>query len=303
VSPQAGPVNYSLIDSLTNPISLRFDPAVRFMPGDSIILDTYGSISDSASFTSFRVTIDNLADIEVLDGNDSSVVMTTAGPVFPWSTNEITINSPADTMYVTASSPDTISANVGQDGVVVQQLHLANSGEQTTAGELLTDISFRFYDNSGAAIPPGAVIKKLALISGQDVVFIQDAIPLSGNQLNCDLTSPLLVQPGLGRMLEVRLDMRSFPLAEGFYITIHDPLAITARDFNAGHRIEIAAGSGSPGFPLKSSTVLFQSPASGVNIAGINMAPPIMMPSQTSVCFMKLIVSHPDTSGDLIDRA
>ncbi len=287
--------SYILVDSISNPTTLSIIPPISIAPGDSLILDASCQVSDSASLGVFRTSMQSLADIHLLDSNDSSVVTLFSQTSFPWHTNEIAINAPAETLFVSVSDLDTVLVNYAQEDVVVFGLRLLNGGSPSAAGELLTEITYHFYDALGAPISPNTVIRKISLISNEDVVFIDETIPATGNQYICHLENPLVLQPGNEKPLDVILDLKAFPQTDGFYLTVSGPLSIKARDFNTGHLIEVVPGEGAFSFPLKSPVILFQSPASGVDISHTSTLAQTLLPSMQSVPVMDIVLTHLDT--------
>ncbi|NIM20224.1 MAG: DUF11 domain-containing protein [Candidatus Latescibacteria bacterium] len=297
INPNSGQHTFVLVDSSTNPVTLDVEPSISVLPWDDLVLDAFCQLSDSAAFTSFRIRIDQIDDIRVIDSNDSAAVTLSSQASFPWVTNDIDINAPAETLFVSAAAADTVFANVAQDNVAPLQLELLNGGDLTSASELLTRLTLSFYDTTGATIPPNAVIRKISLSTSGSVIYTTEDIPVTGNQLVCNLGSPLVLQPQSEKYIDILVDLKAFPLTDGFYLSVNDPLAIIARDFNSGQLIKVVPKSGSPGFPLLSSMMLFQTPASGVAVSHLSTLPPTLLPSMQSIPVMDIALTHSDTSS------
>ncbi len=295
VNPQGGQYFFTMVDSSSSPVSLRFAPPIPVVPGGSVALNAFCHISQDADLTPFRLSFESITDIRVKDSNDAAFLPVSSQNTFPWVTNEIDINAQAESLLVSTSCEDTVYANLDQDGVLAFDLHLLNSGGPATASELLTHLTLSFFDTTGSPLPPAAVIREISLSSSGRIIYQSDVIPSGGYELVCNLKSPFVLQPRIERNLGVLLDLRSLPESDAFYITVQNPLHITARDFNTGHLITVSPIDPEHDFPMVSSVMIFQSPASAVEIIHKSTLPPTILPSQSSVPVMDLIFSHSDT--------
>ncbi|MFH1754257.1 MAG: hypothetical protein ABIA59_01010, partial [Candidatus Latescibacterota bacterium] len=295
VNPEGGQYNYSLVDSTANPVLLQLKPPIFVPAGGSVELDAFSRIANNASFISFRLSIETLNSIHVEDSNDSVLVATSSQQSFPWETNEININAPAELLLVSTPAPNTVYTNLAQDNVLAFDLHLLNNGVSVTASELLTHLTLSFYDTTGTAIPPSNVVRKLSLSSSEGIIYQSDDIPSADHRYLCNLKNPLLLQPQNERILRVLLDVKGLPLSDGFYLTVDNPLSLTVRDFNTGQLVQVVAGDTLQDFPLRSSTLIFQNPASGVEVTHVGTLPGTILPAQPSVPVMNIVLSHPDT--------
>ena len=287
---------FDLADSTSNPLHLRLPEPVKIPRGDSISVDVDMDISASASFSPFRVSIAEVSDISVVDANKGTGVSAATGASFPWRTNMVDVAVAAESLLVSAEAPGVIFANNGQDGVEVFRFSLLNNGPPETANEILRMVELSFSDTSGAPIAPAGVVRSLEFINNGSTLYSIDDLPPTGHSATCNLTNQLLLPPGDPKEVTVRMNMKSFPSHEGFYVSLDSPSSLAARDNNNGGAINVAT-TPPAGFPIESSRLLFQEPASGVATAFTSRVPEIILPSTRTVPLIDVVYTHADASA------
>jgi uncharacterized repeat protein (TIGR01451 family) len=290
---------FSLVDSTLNPVRLYLDDAIAIEPGDFVALDVNMDISASAAFSPFRLSIQSPTAVGVVDGNDGIPVPITTGASFPWSTNMVEVEAPAESLLVSTNPAGSFYVNNGQDQVEIFRFALLNNGPTETANEILKSLALSFHDTTGAPIVPTDVIRNLTLTSSGSGLFFDDAIPSSGTEIVCDLASELLLPPQTAREVVVTADLRAFPGHDGFFVSIDNPSAVIARDNNDGGFVTVAA-SAPQMFPLKSPEVLFQQAASGLTTNHSSLVPRDILPSTYSVPLLDVAYTHDDSLASSI---
>jgi uncharacterized repeat protein (TIGR01451 family) len=285
---------FALVDSVSNPLRLRLNEAIRIEPGDSLTLDTVLDIATDAVLSPFRLSIDSAAAIAVIDANDGTPVPLTTGAVFPWATNVVDVEVPAESLLVSAASADAFFANYGQEQVEVFQFSLLNNGLSGSANEILKTLVLDFHDSTGASIAPAGVIRNLTLRSGESQLYFTEVLQSASSNVTCDLDVGLLLPPQTSRDVSVTAGLKAFPLQEGFYISLAAPASVSARDNNDGGFVAVAAAEPAT-FPIASSTVLFQHPASGLSTSYASLVPPGILPGSSGVPLVEIAYSHADS--------
>jgi uncharacterized repeat protein (TIGR01451 family) len=291
---------FALADSTANPLHLFLTEPISIAPGDSVRLDVDMDIAPGAALSPFRLSVQSSAAIGVTDSNDGAPVPLNSGAAFPWATNTIEVNISADSLLVSAPPPTSSFVNNGQERVEVFRFTLLNNGPPQAASEVLSGVTMSFRDTTGVPIAPSDVIRNLTLTSGGSDLFYTDAVPSVGHQLTCDLSGVLLLPPQAARDVVVTADMRDYPGYDGFYVVLAGPEAVDARDNNDGRFVTIAAGPPAS-FPVESSTLLFQPPASGLSASHSSRVPRDILPSTFSVPLMDLVYTHADSLASSIE--
>jgi hypothetical protein len=216
-SPSGPSYSFAVSDSAANPVHLYPATAPTIQPGEQLTLEISADIADAATFTAVRASIAGLSDYVLVDANDDGPVSTTSTETFPWSTTAITINSAAESLLVSTSGGATTSANTGQDDVQLFTIDLQNPGGPNTAGELLTELQLAFFDTLGIVLSPDEVLRSITISSGAQTLYRGDVLAASGNLISAIFGTPLVISSGTNETVEVRVDLKSIPGADGFY--------------------------------------------------------------------------------------
>ncbi|MCH7549309.1 MAG: hypothetical protein IH969_07235, partial [Candidatus Krumholzibacteriota bacterium] len=174
---------FALVDSTANPLHLSLLVPISVAPGDSVELDVELDISASAVPQQFRLSIASVGDVHTHDANTGLPVTPSTGETFPWQTGLIDVDLPADSLLVASTDTSTITVNVSQDDIHLFGGELRNPGPVSAADEILTQLSLEFFDDTGTAIPPADVIRKLTIQSGPSNLYLTESIPSTGNRL------------------------------------------------------------------------------------------------------------------------
>ncbi|MDH3216065.1 MAG: hypothetical protein OEN01_07205, partial [Candidatus Krumholzibacteria bacterium] len=287
---------FSVVDSTGNPLRLVTATPVVLVPGDSVTILVNVDIDAGAAFTPFRMAIASLPDIRVTDVNDGGAVPLANSDGFPWTTTNLFVNLPAESLLVDTDPDSTIYVNSGQESVEAMVMRAHNPGGANTASVTLTDLTLSFFDSTGMALVPGDVIKKLVLTSGTQTLFADENIPIASNQFNAHFGTPLVVTAGSIETIQVLCDVRSIPAIDAFYFQVSTPADIVARDINTEQLLVVAAQSPAVlDFPLRSHALRFQSPATGLVVGATDRLPPSILPSTQNVSVLDLVLTHPDS--------
>ncbi|UCG50789.1 MAG: hypothetical protein JSW58_11345 [Candidatus Latescibacterota bacterium] len=288
---------FSLTDSTTNPLHLGIPDPTELLPGDSLVFNAVCEITNDAPFTSFRLSIDGLADIGVVDANDANPILLSTTETLPWRTTDIFVNERAESLLVSADTPQIIYANTGQEDVGLISLSLLNPGNPNTASEIITGLTLNFFDTTGSDIPPAQIIYQLDVRSGDQLLFTTQDIPSIGNQIVANLTTPFIVAPEVMEHIEVVVGLKDFPQVGAFYATVPGPHSIIVRDINNAQIVGVSAMDPMTiDFPFASNRILFENPASGLSASYVDKTPESILPSTGYVPIMDLILTHADTS-------
>ena len=291
------PFVLSVVDS-TNPLDLVLQNPITIQPGEVATIVAECDIVSLAGFTPFRVRIEALGNISIVDSNDGAVVTATSSNSFPWQSTLITINTPADSLLVASTSGRTIHANTGQNDLAVFSVDLLSPGTPNTAREILTDLTFGFADTTGMQIVPNSVIRQITLRSGPQTLAISNFIPSTGSSVDINLATPLILTPGVQGTIDVLVDLRNLPMGDGFQLHIDGPAAVVARDINTSKLVTVAAPNpASQDFPIGSDIIVFQSAASGMLASYVDRMPQSLLPSTTGIPVMDITLTHPDSSA------
>lgn len=280
-------------DSTSPVLRLTMPQAIAVAPGGSIRLTADGDVSSSAALTSFVMRIETLSDVRLVDANDGTAVAAASTETFPWSTAPIAVNSPAESLLVDSGNGATKTVNVGQDDVRMFTIEFTHPGDPSRARVILTDFTLGFLDLSGTAVTAGAVAKNLRIVTEASTLFEGDVAAGSSSTLSIALQTPLVLPPGSKQTVDVVVDVKNLPLAEGFTVVLATAQSLVARDINSG-RI-VAVGPLDPAlrsFPFSSDRIVFQNPASGILASHVDRLPPAVLPSARAVPVMDIVVSH-----------
>jgi len=289
---------FAVSDSSASPLRLSFSVPIDLAPGDSIEMDVELDVAGDAVLAPMRMGLSNAGALRVVDANSDAAVTLATGTTFPWLTGAVNITSPAESLLVATLDTVTVPVNVAQGDVVLFSGSLTHPGPASAAAEILTRISLAFFDENGVSAAPGDAIRRLSIHSGSTTLYFTEAIPLVGDRMDCVLTTALLLPAQSTLPLEVRVDARSFPATGGLQAAVETPSDIEARDNHSDATIAVAAQPGS--FPLLSRRLLFQQPATGLNVTRVSLAPETILPGQTNVPLLQLGFEHPDTAGSSV---
>ncbi|UCG51008.1 MAG: hypothetical protein JSW58_12505 [Candidatus Latescibacterota bacterium] len=287
---------FSLTDSIANPVHLRPTTPPFVPPGDSLSLNILCDITDPPTFGSFRLSIGGLQDITVVDDNDGSPVTISPEHAFPWQTTDLIINDPADSVLVSADSSSSITANTGQENVLLSTLRFLNLGDANTAREIVTDLTFAFFNSAGTGVAPGDVVINVKLASGGQTLFESRDVPTVGNTFQANLVTPLILTPGVLEPLDLLVDLQDAPNVPSFHVEVEGSSDVVVRDINTETIVTVSAlDPAQMDFPFMSNEIVFQSAATGLVAAFEDKLPPSILPADGDVAVMDIVFTHGDS--------
>jgi predicted outer membrane repeat protein len=298
-----GPDHAFSVSDSTNPVlRLVLPQAVPIRPGGGLALTATGDISDTALFTSFSFEVADLADIRIVDANDGTPAAKTTSSTFPWTTTPLAVNAPAETLLVDSPSGADVTANVGQENLRLFTLDCSNPGDPASARVIINDLRLGCFDLAGAPLPPESVLRRLGIKDGATALYDADVVAQPSGTLTVTLATPLVLSPGTARSIDVYVDLKSVPGADGFYLALENPRSVIARDINTAEFVLVsAANPASRDFPFSSDRVSLQSAASGIVAAFSDRLPAMLLPSAHGAPVMDVIVGHdsPDEASSV----
>ncbi|MCX5753004.1 MAG: hypothetical protein NTW97_05080 [Candidatus Krumholzibacteria bacterium] len=270
------------------------EPVILF-PGTSKTFWISIDIPLDAPASDFRLSIASSGKIALADHNSRNAVPF-SGNTFPWSTNTVTLNDPANmlTMSLTPGLPARV--NRGQDDVEVFGIVLANNGPLSTAPMSVSELAFTVRDEEGDSVDAGRVLRVFRLDGAGGNTYASVESFNGSATIRCVLQPPVTVSAQLPVALTAVAGCLSAPSVTGFSVSLDDSTDVAVRDVNSGRPVRVAAGA--PGFPMGSGAATFCAPLESVDVAGTGLLVERIMAGSADVPVLRLILRHPGTAGE-----
>ena len=109
----------------------------------------------------------------------------------------------------TPSLPNTV--NRGEQGVAALGLTLSNYGGPNGSPGRLKALRIRLEDETGAGIVPATLLSQVVVARGTTTHLAKTSLENAGAEVDLPLTTPVVVAPGSGVAISLRLDIHPPP--------------------------------------------------------------------------------------------
>ena len=276
-------------------VTLTLPGSVTLRPGDSKVFRLSLDVPLSAAAQRFRISIQSPGKLVIADGNSGAPVPFT-GTTFPWSTNTVALNDPANALTMSLTPRLPARVNKGQDNVVAFAIVLANSGPASTAPVSVSELVFTMRDAAGDSVDAGRVLRVFRLDGAGGNTYASVESFNGSARIRCVLQPPVTVSSQVPVALTAVAGCLLEPSVTGFSVSLDDSTDVAARDVNSGRPVRVTASA--PGFPLSSGTAAFRTPLRSVDVAGNGLLVERIMAGSVGVPVLRLRLRHPGTAGE-----
>ncbi len=271
---------------------------VLFHSGDSRTVKLAMNISDSASVSAFKIRIQADGWVVLSDENSGRRV-DFEGTTFPWSTNAVTVKSPATQLVIGMEGGFPSHINKGQENVEAFTLGISNQGNSDGADISLSEIVLRVRDQYGDTISCSDLLRRFRVEDETGFNVYSTEIPGPTASIHCRFDQELIVSPQMPLSLRAIIDCLDDPERDGIAVTLDDSATVSARDINSGKTVPVREDtSNGISFPLTSGVAMFRDPLSGMEAGGDGLFPSRLIPGSSNVEFIRLVLRHPGEAGE-----
>jgi hypothetical protein len=193
----------------------------------------------------------------------------------------------------TPSLPNTV--NRGEQGVGALGLTLSNSGGPNGSSGRLLGLRIRLEDETGAGIVPATLLSQVVVAQGTTTHLAKTVLENSGAEVDLPLTTPVVVAPGSGVALSLRLDILSSTAASTFRVVIADSMVFTADDAVSGAAVPLRLQG--TAYPIRTAVARVVESPTRLDVAATASGAQRVGRGQTDVPLVTLRLTSPGSSG------
>ena len=278
-------------------VALALEQPIEFLPQDSHVIRISIDIDESASAENFRLRISQSSDIAVHDRNTGAQVVV-GGESFPWSTNTVQLNDPAQALNVLFNDILPGEINRGQEGIMGFEVILSNDGGPASAPINISEIVFHTYDELGDPCFANGLFRSMSVKDGIDNIYFHSEILDDSPSVGCILQPSVIVSPNIPVTLRLQFDCLDDSALAGFAIALEDSLDVSARDDNSGIVLPVLVNPESSSmFPMATGTAMFLDPLQNVSASGEGLLDNCVVAGQQGVDLLRLVIDHAGSPG------
>ena len=193
----------------------------------------------------------------------------------------------------TPSLPNTV--NRGEQGVGALGLTLSNFGGPNGSPGRLLGLRIRLEDETGAGIVPATLLSQVVVAQGTTTHLAKTVLENSGAEVDLPLTTPVVIAPGSGVALSLRLDILSSTAASTFRVVIADSMVFAADDAVSGAAVALRLQGSA--YPIRTAAARVVESPTRLDVSAVAAGARRVGRGQADVPLATLRLTSPGSSG------
>ena len=191
------------------------------------------------------------------------------------------------------SLPNTV--NRGEQGVAALALTLANNAGPDGSSARLLGLRIRLEDEGGTGVVPSSLLSRVVVAQGTTTHLVKTALEAAGAEVTLPLATTVVVAPGAGVTISLRLDVDPATTVPSFRVVIVDATYLTADDAVSGASVPpLLQGSA---YPIRTAVARVVASPTRLDVAPAAAGTSRVGRGQADIPLLTLRLSSPGQSG------